>query len=821
MYFQTNVEFRHTANFQALALTGHVKLPRYFPRNLHRSKRKMDVIALISGGKDSFFSLLHCIANGHRIVALANLHPPIPNSSSQVTTYLPTSEPFFLLVDGHKDELDSFMYQTVGHGLLPFYPNALGVPLYRYPIIGSSVDQNLSYKFSGLGFGDSGDGDETEDLVPLLRYILERHPTVKAISTGAILSTYQRTRIESVCERLRLISLSYLWQRKQEEILEEMDIIGLDARIVKVAAVGLDAEKWIWRNVADVKNRKLLEGLQKKWGVHVAGEGGEYETIVVDGPGWKGRIEVGESEREIVDGGGGVGHAKILNAKFILREGKTQEQEEWVGDLKKPSLWDPEFEEILEALEERKGDPKQPESIITLDGGEKIPSKSVRRLGKVIFISNLTATSFPTEDILQEVDDIMTSLSEILDSYETDFSRITSTTLLLRSMTSFDAANRSYSSRFTTPNPPSRVCVSVGNGLPAGVNVMLSVIVDLPVTESEEYGRRKGLHVQSRSYWAPANIGPYSQSVSVDGWTTMAGMIPLVPAGMEAVNAGVSTTEMEVQAVLALQHMWRVAKAVNVVAILGCVVYVVDGIGMDAAWRAWMQLWRGWRGEGGFRGLWGAEEDESDDQNKENGDAGDGLRPPLLIVSVEELPRSCAVEWAGIGLESTWLEKVKRIHEDENDDDRGAFLRDKWGIQSGAELSIDKMIASSSMWYGGWSEGRCINVPFGGGGGIKMLFFHLSNAKSETERISALVEDVATKVVGEEMGFLVGGIVVYIPAATGTAGNFMETWDKVDDSKVAVQVVPVRQVWDYNGMGAGLGVVFRMCGPLYNCLARE
>lgn len=806
MYFQKNTKKIVTADFKALTLTG------VLGGISSRSIRKMDVIALISGGKDSFFSLLHCIANGHRIVALANLHPPIPNSPSQVTTLLPTatSELFTSLVDGHKDELDSFMYQTVGHGLLPFYPNALGIPLYRYPITGSSVDQNLSYKFSVLGISGGEDGDETEDLVPLLRHILARHPTAKGISAGAILSTYQRTRIESVCERLGLTSLSYLWQRKQEEILKEMNIIGLDARIVKVAAVGLDAKTWIWRNVADVKNRRLLEGLQRKWGVHVAGEGGEYETIVVDGPGWRGRIEVGEDEREIVDGGGGVGHARILNAKFIPRGEETKEQKEWGDVLKRPSLWDPEFEKILEALQERKCGSKQLESIITPDGGEKIPSKSVKRLGKVIFINNLTATPFPAEDISQEVNDIMTSLSKILDSYGTDLSRITSTTLLLRSMTFFAAVNKSYSSLFTTPNPPSRVCVSVGNGLPVGVNVMLSVTVDLPVTESEEYGRRKGLHVQSRSYWAPANIGPYSQSVSVDGWTAIAGMIPLVPAGMEVVNAGVSIREVEEQAVLALQHMWRVAKVVDVTAVLGCVAYVVDEIGMDAASRAWKQLWKGWKGEGGFRGLWGAREDETDGQDD---DSDDGLQPPLLIVSVEELPRSCVVEWAGIGLESTWLEKMKRKHEDENDYDRNAFLRDKWGIQPGVKISTNGIMSCSSMWYGGWNDGRRIDVPLSNcGGGINIFFFPPSNTGPEVKSISALVKVIVKKVAGEEMGFVAGGIVVYIPVATGTVGDFMEAWDEQHSSKVAVQVIPVKRVWDCNGMEAGLGVVVRMCG---------
>jgi diphthine-ammonia ligase len=36
----------------------------------------MKVVALISGGKDSFHNMLKCVQNGHEIVALANLYPP-------------------------------------------------------------------------------------------------------------------------------------------------------------------------------------------------------------------------------------------------------------------------------------------------------------------------------------------------------------------------------------------------------------------------------------------------------------------------------------------------------------------------------------------------------------------------------------------------------------------------------------------------------------------------------------------------------------------------------------------------------------------------
>ena len=36
---------------------------------------KHKVIGLVSGGKDSTFNLLHCVANGHELIALATLTP--------------------------------------------------------------------------------------------------------------------------------------------------------------------------------------------------------------------------------------------------------------------------------------------------------------------------------------------------------------------------------------------------------------------------------------------------------------------------------------------------------------------------------------------------------------------------------------------------------------------------------------------------------------------------------------------------------------------------------------------------------------------------
>lgn len=723
----------------------------------------MDVIALISGGKDSFFSLLHSIANGHRIVALANLHPPSTNSSpSQITTYLPTSSTTLSPVaTGTQDELDSFMYQTVGHTVLPLYPHALNIPLYRRAIIGKSVDQNLTYTYtSGRG------GDETEDLVPLLEYILQQHPTATAVCTGAILSTYQRTRVESVCKRLGLTPLSYLWQRRQEEILADMEYVGLDARIVKVAAMGLDGEKWLWRNVVERSRRMVLEELERKWGVHVAGEGGEYETIVIDGPGWKGRIEVEESGREAIDAGGGVGYLKISKAKFMPKDegGKAIEQQEWVKGLKIPSMWDREFSQILSEVPSDRAAIADRKNLNAKPLCDSPPKPSICLFNDVLFINNISSPSSLSISI--EISNILQILSSALTAQATDFSRITSATLLLRSMADFTTINAIYSKYFTAPSPPSRVCISVGNLLPLTTNMILSVTVDLPPSP------RKALHVQSHSYWAPANIGPYSQSITASGWTALAGMIPLVPASMGVVNSGKTGPEVVEQAVLSLQHMWRVARAAEVGAFLGCVAWVVGANGVDAVVGAWRQIWRGWNGGLGWRGLWGGGGSGCGETT------GEIPPPPLLIVEVHELPRGCAVEWAGIGIDGPWLENAQMIHDEKSDG-----MKHQWGLK----------VDNSSMTFGGW-DSTDNYLPTSG----RLKMFCLPPSP-----MSALVEEVTRQSVGN---LEVSNVIVYVPAATGSAEEFMQGWN----DQFGVQAIPVSRVWAHDGKEMGLGVAVRL-----------
>ena len=87
----------------------------------------------------------------------------------------------------------------------------MGLPLVRQTIQGTAVQQGLSYTETP--------GDEVEDLTALLQDVKTKFPDVEAVSVGAILSNYQRTRVETVCQRLGLVTLGFLWQRNQVRLL--------------------------------------------------------------------------------------------------------------------------------------------------------------------------------------------------------------------------------------------------------------------------------------------------------------------------------------------------------------------------------------------------------------------------------------------------------------------------------------------------------------------------------------------------------------------------------------------------------------------------
>ncbi|KAL9115421.1 MAG: hypothetical protein Q9227_000742 [Pyrenula ochraceoflavens] len=569
----------------------------------------LNVIALISGGKDSLFTLLHVLHQGHKIIALANLHPPDhgpPNPSSDPS---PASS----------EDLDSYMYQTVGHPLIPLYSRALSLALYRHPINGTALHTGRDYSYTDAA------ADETEDLLPLLREIISHHPSANALCTGAILSTYQRTRVESVALRLGLTPLAYLWQYPYlprplsavaassgslTGLLDDMAASGCEARIIKIASGGLD-EDVLWGNVCEEKTRrKIVKGMARYAGLDdddgnegervaglmgaVLGEGGEYETLALDGPGylWRERIEVEEGEREVVKGEGGTLSLKIKKARLMPKddqETKAKAQEE-KQQLRIPPLLSHQFLELQANLPPLPDPSKPPTSQIPPSPSPPLPltpSISHHPPTKTLYISNLTPPSTsPSSPLSAQLPSLLTTLTHLLTPYSLPLSSILHTTLLLRSISHFPTLNKSYSSwPLANPLPPSRVTVSVGDLLPEGVDVSASFVVSTAPEKGGKERERGGLHVQSHSYWAPANIGPYSQAICHPLFPSgsspelsivyTAGQIPLIPSTMtplsptsdsdsDSVSNGEAYPLFTRQAVLALQHLFRVGRAMRV-----------------------------------------------------------------------------------------------------------------------------------------------------------------------------------------------------------------------------------------------------------------
>ena len=663
--------------------------------------RSLNVIGLISGGKDSFFSLLHCLANNHRVVALANLYPPRKLALGQTP-----------------EDLNSYMYQTAGHGLIPLYSKALGLPVFRQVISGSAFNASKVYESAAVdNQSDPQRVDETEDLMPLLRTILQRYPHANAVCSGAILSTYQRTRIESVARRLNLIPLSYLWQYPSlpppsaGSLLDDMAAVGFDVRIIKVASGGLE-EDLLWQNLMDRRVREKVEKSTRRFGGSVLGEGGEYETLVVNGTIgiFREKIVVDDKEMWIERGGGGealLAFRENAGATVANDGGEPADGQELKTSLKTIKLWDKEFEELTRQLKSKMslitGQAKPQSHVggqIKTENSSKSPDhwgleRVVSRTETMLTISNMTSRELGTTATAQ-MSNINLRLHKTLEENDRSTEDIIFTTVLLRSMADFTAINGIYGKLFTKPNPPARVTAACGESLPDGVSVMVSFVVDLGAPAA-----RDGLHVQSRSYWAPENIGPYSQAISVprtNEKTSMvvyvAGQIPLVPATMEVLQVEDSNdqTDSEIgngiklfqeQACLALQHLWRIGKAMSVSWWTGGIAFIsgADDVRMKSliAWEIWKgvhqkSLWEKYAVE---------EEDGLDAWDRKYGGLGSLAKaeaevqslpdiarlslspsdkaPGFLTVQVDALPRGCNIEWQGLGSTDPYLDIVSYV----------------------------------------------------------------------------------------------------------------------------------------------------------------
>ncbi|KAJ4478264.1 hypothetical protein J3R30DRAFT_3702994 [Lentinula aciculospora] len=505
----------------------------------------MRYVALLSGGKDSCFNLLHCQKNGHELVAAASLRPEQGKGAK-----LDLESPPVLIIFG-LEELDSYLYQTVGQDAIEIVARALDVPLYRGTIIGTAVEQGSEYGTRSSKKGIAG--DETEDLYDLLANVKAHHQDVQGVSVGAILSNYQRVRVEHVCQRLSLTCLCYLWQRRQDELLSEMIEAGMEAILIKVAGIGLTT-KHLGKSLIEMSPTLIKLPVQNDlYGSHICGEGGEYESLTLNCPLFKSRIVLTDVETVIHSDNdfATVAYLRIKNARLEPKAGT---------DVSAPVTVPPLLGEMYEAVGASVTEAEMNPDPLTAHLADSVPLfpdfvTATKQNGKWVAATNVQVKCSADESIEKEVSKCFQLVQERFASYHLTLAHTTNINLFLSSMDDFAPVNAVYSSFFGT-SPPTRACVAVD--LPPGIRVRIDCLafVESEVTVHLE---RQALHVQSQSYWAPANIGPYSQAVLVDERLFVSGQIGLLPSSITLP----SPISLATETALSLQHVDRVVAALR------------------------------------------------------------------------------------------------------------------------------------------------------------------------------------------------------------------------------------------------------------------
>jgi len=219
----------------------------------------MRLAALFSGGKDSTYAALLAKRAGHEIAYLVTVRSANP---------------------------DSWMWHTAAIELTELQAKAASIPLIVVKTAGKREN-------------------ELDELKAVLAKL-----GVEGVVAGAVASKYQRDRIQKICDALKLKLVAPLWGKNAEQLLQEMLNEKFEIIFTAVAAAGLD-ESWLGRKL-DKKGIGELVEINKKYGIHVSGEGGEYETAVLACPLFKGKIEI--KTEPLWQGNSGV--LKIIRAEL-------------------------------------------------------------------------------------------------------------------------------------------------------------------------------------------------------------------------------------------------------------------------------------------------------------------------------------------------------------------------------------------------------------------------------------------------------------------------------------------------------------------------
>jgi diphthine-ammonia ligase len=180
------------------------------------------------------------------------------------------------LITVHPMNRESYMFHTPNIRWVRLQAEAAGLPL---------VEEESA-------------GIEEEELADLARAVLRARDeyAIEGVVTGAILSVYQATRIQRICRDLNLWCFNPLWHTDQDDYMRRLIETGFEVIISGVFSAPFD-ESWLGRKL-DALTLGDLNRFSHRYGITLTGEGGEYETFVLDAPFFDKRIQVDQAVSE-------------------------------------------------------------------------------------------------------------------------------------------------------------------------------------------------------------------------------------------------------------------------------------------------------------------------------------------------------------------------------------------------------------------------------------------------------------------------------------------------------------------------------------------
>ncbi len=204
---------------------------------------KMKLASLFSGGKDSVYSAYLEKKKGNDIVCLITLH---------------------------SENKESYMFHTPSIEKTKNQAKTMNIPLIVHKTQGKKEE-------------------ELKDLEDAIKKAITKYK-IQGIVTGALHSEYQASRIQKICDNLNIKCINPLWHKEEIGYLKELLKENFKVMVVGVFAYPLN-QSWLGR-IIDNKFIEEVKILKEKYKIHPAGEGGEFETFVLNCPLFKKELRV-------------------------------------------------------------------------------------------------------------------------------------------------------------------------------------------------------------------------------------------------------------------------------------------------------------------------------------------------------------------------------------------------------------------------------------------------------------------------------------------------------------------------------------------------